>query len=92
MELDKLQEYIKSFDNDGDIDEYFKKLIEEVGELSSAIRKNKLMSGDNIKDTIEEELVDVLYYTVCLANKYEISLNNCFKMKDELNKIKYNRK
>ncbi len=92
MTLKELQEYIKSFDNDGNLEGYFKKLIEEVGELSSAIRKNTLMVNNEIKGTIQEELVDVLYYTVCLANKYNISLTECFKMKDELNKVKYNRK
>ncbi len=92
MKLEELQEYIKSFDNNGNIDGYFKKLIEEVGELSSAMRKENLMVDNNIKGTIQEELADVLYYTVCLANKYDISLTDCFKMKDELNKIKYNRK
>ena len=42
---------------------YFLKLIEEVGELSEVIRKNKRMEDNFIKGTIEEELSDVLYYS-----------------------------
>lgn len=43
-------------------DRYFMKFIEEVGELSESIRKDKRMSNNEIKGTIEEELYDVLYY------------------------------
>ena len=44
---------------------YFFRLIEEVGELSEVIRKNKRMEDNFIKGTIEEELSDVLYYSYC---------------------------
>lgn len=55
-------------------DRYFMKFIEEVGELSECIRKDKRMKDNNIKDTIEEELYDVLYYILCLANVYDIDI------------------
>ena len=75
------------------IDKYFYKLTEEVGELAKVIRKNKrLENSETIKDTIEEELYDVLYYTVCLANIYNIDLTQCAILKEELNSKKYNRK
>ena len=45
-------------------DRYFMKFIEEVGELSECIRKDKRMINDEIKGTIEEELYDVLYYII----------------------------
>ena len=72
-------------------DKYFMKFIEEVGELSESIRKDKRMSNDEIKGTIEEELYDVLYYVVCLANMYEIDLSECARLKEELNAKKYGR-
>lgn len=65
------------------------KLIEEVGELSEVIRKNKRMNESNIKGTIEEELYDVLYYTLALANLYDIDLEQCHYLKDEINLKKY---
>ena len=61
------------------------KLIEEVGELAEVIRKDKRMKGKNIKGTIEEELSDVLM----IANTYDIDLEESFKIKEELNSIRY---
>ncbi len=87
-----LQEYIKQTDYNPDKKEhYFYKLIEEVGELSEVIRKNKRLEDSEeqtIKGTIEEELYDVLYYVAALANVYDIDLEKSFKLKEELNKIK----
>ena len=68
---------------------YFLKLIEEVGELAEAIRKDQKMIDNNIKGTIEEELTDVLYYVLMIANTYDIDLEDCFRMKEELNRIRY---
>jgi NTP pyrophosphatase (non-canonical NTP hydrolase) len=93
ISITKLQEYIKQFDFNPDkkID-YFLKLTEEVGELAETIRKDlRIKDNGNIKGTTEEELCDVLYYVVALANVYEIDLERNFRLKDEMNKIKWNR-
>ena len=71
---------------------YFLKLIEEVGELSEVIRKNKRMEDNFIKGTIEEELSDVLYYVLVIANTYDIDLEECFRMKEDLNIERYGHK
>ena len=71
---------------------YFLKLIEEVGELAEVIRKNQRMEDGNIKGTIEEELSDVLYYVLMIANTYDINLEKCFRIKEELNNIRYGHK
>jgi NTP pyrophosphatase (non-canonical NTP hydrolase) len=91
--LDSLQQYIRQFDHRPERRlDYFLKLSEEVGELAEAIRKDARMDGNGrIKGTIEEELCDVLYYIAALANVYGISLESCFLLKDELNKVKWNR-
>lgn len=93
--LAQLQEYIKQFDYNISPDAgmvYFLKLVEEIGELSEVIRKNsRYRAAENIKGTIEEELSNVLYYIVALANSYNINLEECFRLKDELNKVKWNR-
>ena len=68
---------------------YFLKLIEEVGELAEDIRKDKRMIDNNIKGTIEEELSDVLYYVLMIANTYNIDLEDCFRKKEELNRVRY---
>lgn len=78
-------------------DKYFINFIEEVGELSESVRKNKRMMDNNIKDTIEEELYDVLYYIilyyiVCLTNVYEIDIEKSIFIKEKINSRKYNLK
>ena len=61
--------------------------------MAKAIRKDeRLKDSENIKETIEEELYDVIYYIVCLANIYDIDLEECARLKEQLNAAKYNRK
>jgi len=67
------------------------KLIEEFGELAENIRKNTRFNGKNIKGTIEEEVFDVFYYTIAIANEYEIELEKVFELKDKINQEKYER-
>ena len=67
------------------------KLIEEFGELAENIRKNVRYDGKNIKGTIEEEVFDVFYYIIAIANDYEIDLEKIFYIKDEVNEVKYGR-
>lgn len=94
LTIRKLQECIKSIDHKNNSnDKYMLKLMEEVGEFAEVIRKNKRMEkGESIKDTIEEELQDVLYYIVCLANINDIDLQECVYLKEKLNCEKYSRK
>lgn len=94
LTIKKLQKSIKNIDHKNNSnDKYMLKLMEEVGELAEVIRKNKRMEkGTSIKGTIEEELQDVLYYIVCLANINNIDLEECIYLKEEINCEKYNRK
>lgn len=94
--LKQLQKAIKKIDtlqmdDSKPTDRYFMKMMEEVGELGESIRKNQRMKGNNIKGTVEEELYDVLYYVMCLANTYDIDLQNSIVLKEELNAKKYHR-
>lgn len=76
-----LQEYIKSKDFHPELkDRYFMKLAEEVGELARAMRKDLRPETEGaIKETIEEELWDVVYYILAIANTYEIDLEKSFR-------------
>jgi len=90
MQIIDLQNFIKERDYNPELKEkYFMKLIEEVGELSEVIRKDKRMNENSIKDSIEEEIYDVLYYVCALANCYDINLEVCHKLKSELNERKW---
>lgn len=91
ISINKLQNFIKNKDFNPDLKHgYFLKLIEEVGELSEAIRKDTRLNDGEIKGTIEEELYDVLYYVLALANVYDINLEECIQLKEEVNEEKYN--
>lgn len=87
-----LQEYIKSKDFQPELTNvYFLKLSEEIGELAKAMRKQCLYehTGD-IKGTIDEEIWDVIYYAIAIANCYDIDVEEVIKRKEEINQIKYN--
>lgn len=86
-----LQKYIRAKDYHEDPGrEFFLKLAEEVGELSRAIRKDaRAVDMEHIKGTIEEELWDVMYYTLALANLYDIDLEQVIPAKEKINAEKY---
>jgi NTP pyrophosphatase (non-canonical NTP hydrolase) len=89
--IKELQQYIKSKDYRPEIKEqYFMKLAEEVGELARAMNLDlRPQTPDQIKDTIEEELYDVLYYVICIANLYDIDLEDVIAKKVAYNLAKY---
>lgn len=86
-----LQEYIKAKDCQPKSEkDYFLKLAEEVGELAEAIRKNmRPVEETQIKETVEEELWDVIYYTLAIANCYDIDLEKVIPKKESINNKKY---
>lgn len=67
------------------------KLIEEFGELAENIRKNVRYTGEDIKGTIEEEVFDIFYYILAIANDYNIDIEEIFGIKDRYNREKYKR-
>ena len=54
-------------------------LIEEVGELASAIRRHKKQFPDRKKINIEGEIMDVLSYLFQIADIFEIDLDIAWK-------------
>ena len=86
-----LQEYIRLNDYNPELlDKYFMKLAEETGELSRAMRKHWLQAeGAGVRGTIGEELWDVIYYALAIANCYDIDLETVIPQKEKLNGEKY---
>ena len=86
-----LQEYIRAKDYKPElVKDYYLKLAEESGELARAIRKGLRPSEEGqIKETIEEELWDVIYYALAIANCYDIDLEQVIPQKEALNNQKY---
>ena len=87
-----LQEYIKSKDYHPEaVKDYFLKLTEETGELAYAVRKNLRPENESqIKGTVEEELWDIMYYVLAIANCYGIDMERVIPLKEEINNKKYN--
>ena len=62
----------------------------EVGELSRAIRKGlKAQNGTEISGTIDEELWDVIYYALAIANIYDVDIEKVIKINFEMNESRY---
>lgn len=90
--LSKLQKYVAKHNNKKSKKEYFMKFIEEVGELSEMINKAKRLDPEDsrkkaIKNTLEEEIADVIYYLVALSNAHGVDLEEAF-----LRKMQYREK
>ena len=83
-----LQSYVAEKPTQGGPDHYMLKLMEECGELAKAVRKDQRRT-DGVKDTIDEELWDVIYYCVRLANYYGVDLEKTIRDKEVLNREKY---
>jgi len=82
-----LQKYIKAKDYRPELKaQYFMRLTEEVGELAEAMRKDLRREDEkDIKETIDEEVWDIIYYALAIANCYEIDLEKVIPIKEKLN-------
>jgi NTP pyrophosphatase (non-canonical NTP hydrolase) len=91
MTIRDLQKYIRSKDHHPELKlQYLQKLVEEVGELAKAMRKDvRYAQTQDIKGTLEEELYDVLYYIVALSNEYDVDLETVLKLKEPVSSVKY---
>ena len=91
--ISKLQAYIKEHDYNPELKQgYFLKLAEEVGELSRAMRKNSTPASEaGFKGTVEEELYDIIYYVLAIANCYGIDVEKWIYIKEKINDEKYSR-
>lgn len=93
--LQEVQQYIENVTEirgfkEQEIEKEMLLLIEEVGELAKAIRKDATDMGvDNNKishyDTIESEVADVFYGLSTICNKMNIDLFKALKDKEKEN-------
>ena len=86
-----LQSYIKSKEYHPElVKDYFLKLAEETGELARAMHKGlRPRAPGEIRDTVDEELWDVIYYTLAIANCYGIDLETVIPQKEAINHVRY---
>ena len=66
-------------------------LLGELGEFSNLLKK--VVRGDyelkEVKDLLDEELVDVFIYLIKIANQFDVDLENGYLNKLEKNKVKF---
>ncbi len=93
LSISRLQAYIREQDHNPELRQlYFLKLAEEAGELSRAMRKNATPATETtLKGTIEEEIYDVIYYALAIANCYDVDVEKWAYIKEKLNDEKYHR-
>ncbi len=86
-----LQSYIKSKDYQPElVKDYFLKLAEETGELARAMHKDlRPRPLEEIRGTIDEELWDVMYFALAIANCYGIDMESVIPKKEAFNNIRY---
>src|SRR5680860_520216 len=66
----------------------FLMLVEEVGELIEADRKNpEVIKSDHNPEfaSLDEELADILAYVCSIANRLGVDLEKAFRNKEEIN-------
>ena len=94
MSVSEIQNYIKQINAirgfKNTLPEQMLLLIEEVGELAKAIRKDKTNVGiDETKlenyDTVEHEIADVFYVLTSIANSLNIDLFSALYAKEKIN-------
>ena len=87
-----LQSYIKSKDHHPELaKDYFLKLAEETGELARAMHKGlrPRAAGEEVRGTIDEELWDIMYFVLAIANCYGIDLETVIPRKEAINHVRY---
>ena len=86
-----LQQYIRGKDCKPELlMHYFLKLSEEVGELACAMRKDaKAPDLSHLKGSIDEEIWDVIYYALAIANIYDVDVEAVIRAKAALAEEKY---
>lgn len=87
--INYLQEYIKSKDNHPRTCQILFLQIDRRNRR--AVGKNKIrIDNSSVKGTIDEEIYNVIYYVIAIANCYDIDLEKTIKYKEKINAKKYN--
>ena len=92
MTISEIQDHVKELCkrndwNEKDVDQRFKYLMTEIGELSDELIKLKWkdQNKDILKRKIGHEIFDVIWNLCDLANLLEIDMEKCGREKMELN-------
>ena len=92
--ISQLQKHIAKQDYNPELKQgYFLKLAEEINELSRAMRKNIIPTAETeFKGAIVEELYDIIYYALAIANCYNVDIGKWIYVKEKFNDDKNKKK
>lgn len=92
--IEELQEYLFDHYKNGGIDQsLFMKLVEEIGEVAEVLNKKagrKSVGQEDLQTQLDNELADVVHYTIAIAALNGIDMNDIILSKDKDASIKYN--
>ena len=54
------------------------------------LRERQIATETNFKGTIEDEIWDVIYYCLVIANSYDIDMEKWIPIKEKMNNEKWN--
>lgn len=96
LSLDEIQDYIKRVIqirgfHAQPVEQELLLLMEEVGELAKAVRKEKTDMGIDMKkiknyESVENELADVFIVLISICNTLNVNLFEAFLQKENINK------
>lgn len=90
-----MQEYLKhkqgQLDQTQDTKMCYIKLAEELGELARVMLRGErcATSAEDLKNSVNEELFDILYYTLAFANAKGIDMETWIPIKEKINNERY---
>ena len=90
-----MQEYLKhkqgQFDQTENTKMCYIKLAEELGELARVMLRGErcATSEEDLKNSVNEELFDILYYTLAFANAKGIDMETWIPVKEKINNERY---
>ena len=89
----QLQDYLLlKYDEKASSTGLFMKLVEEIGETAEVLNKLEGRKLDDGASLLEEELADIIHYTVAIASINGIDITNAIIEKDRVASTKYNQK
>lgn len=91
LTIQNLQEYLKlKYKGRATSTDFFMKLVEEIGEVAEALNELEGRKAKKESTSLEEELADIIHYTVSIANAHDIDLAEAILRKDKTASVKYN--
>ncbi len=90
LTINNLKEYLSlKYDRKVSSTDLFMKLVEEVGETAEVLNQLEGRKTKKNSFSLEDELADIIHYTIAIASIHKIDLEEAIIRKDKVAAIKY---